>query len=182
MSSSSDVAGLPVVPGVVSDAAAVRGLRDEAARWQLARGISQWRVGDVPLERYETQLAAGEWHVVRSSDPAAAVAGLRLLWEDPAPWGERPPDAAYVHHLVVSRALAGRGVGRALLDWAAAEARSCGRTFLRLDCMAANEGLRAHYRSLGFAEVGQHVFEDPAWYPVTLFERAVGSSGASSEG
>jgi ribosomal protein S18 acetylase RimI-like enzyme len=181
VSALSGVGGLRVVPGDVADAAALRGLRDEAAGWQAARDISQWRVGDVPLERYETQLAAGEWHVVRSPG-SGVVAGLRLLWADPVPWGERPPDAAYVHHLVVSRSLAGRGVGRMLLSWAADQARTRGREFLRLDCMAANAGLRAHYRSLGFVEVGEHVFEDPAWYPVTLFERRVGSSGTSSEG
>ncbi|HEU4675547.1 MAG TPA: GNAT family N-acetyltransferase [Motilibacteraceae bacterium] len=171
-----DVGGLRVVPGDVADAAALRGLRDEAARWQTARGITQWRVGDVPLERYETQLSAGEWHVLRSPETGVPVAGLRLLWEDPVPWGERPPDAAYVHHLVVARSLAGRRVGRALLNWAGDQARACGRAFLRLDCMAANEQLRAHYRSMGFAEVGEHVFEDPAWYPVMLFERPVSGS------
>lgn len=168
--------GVDVVPGALADAPALRDLRDEAARWQGARGISQWRVGDVPLERYAAQLAAGEWHVVREPSSGVAVAGLRLLWADPVPWGERPPDAAYVHHLVVSRTLAGRGVGRALLDWAGARAAARGRAFLRLDCMAANGRLRAHYRSLGFAEVGEHVFDDPAWYPVTLFERALGGS------
>lgn len=176
MSGSSDVGGLRVLPGDPDDALALRGLRDEAAHWQVSRGITQWRVGDVPLERYAAQLAAGEWHVVRAPESGGVVAGLRLLWADPVPWGERPPDAAYVHHLVVSRGLAGRGVGRALLDWAGAQARARGREFLRLDCMAANAGLRAHYRSLGFAEVGEHVFEDRAWYPVTLFERPVRGS------
>lgn len=46
-------------------------------------------------------------------------------------WGPQPPDAAYVHGLVIDRNHAGLGLGRALLDWAGQQARQAGRSQLR---------------------------------------------------
>ena len=42
-----------------------------------------------------------------------------------------------------------------MLEWAAAEVRSWGRTKLRLDCLATNESLVTYYRNQGFREVGR---------------------------
>src|ERR671922_580420 len=53
-------------------------------------------------------------------------------------------DAARVHKLAVSRACAGQRIGTAIVEWADATARTGGRDFLRLDCLADNPGIRTY--------------------------------------
>lgn len=152
------------------DAATLLDLRNEAARWQHQVGVVQWRENEVPLGVYADQVARGEWYVVR--DGRQIVGGLRLLWDDHAVWGEQPPIAAYVHHLVSRRDPAYGGLGATMLTWASAQAAAAGRTRLRLDCMESNQGLRAYYRSQGFTEVGRTTFDaGSGWWPVTRLER-----------
>ena len=68
-------------------------------------------------------------------------------------WPEaRDGEALYVHRLAVCRAHGGRGLSRAMLDWAAAEARRSGRTFVRLDT-ELRPALIALYENAGFARV-----------------------------
>jgi ribosomal protein S18 acetylase RimI-like enzyme len=137
----------------------------EAARWLLDRGIRQWP-DPFPRDRAAALLDRGNFYLVRvDGEPAATFA---LLWSDPAFWGERPPDAGYVHAVAVRRAYAGRGLGEQLLDWAEAQAAVAGREYLRLDCMSDNATLRAYYERLGFEPRGEAVFDD---FTATLFER-----------
>lgn len=74
---------------------------------------------------------------------------------DPEFWtcDDRPEAAYYVHKLCTSRACAGLGLGRALLDWATLRTLADGLAWLRLDCAKANPGLQGYYRSLGFRHV-----------------------------
>jgi len=138
--------------------------------WLLGRGIEQWSVGEIPTSAFETQVTAGEWHLVRSG--RRVVACLRLLWADAAVWGETPPAAGYVHGLTTDRQHAG-GLGCELLDWVGVEVTRRGRTLLRLDCQERNHVLRAYYRRLGFEEVGVTDFGlNSPWHPVVRFERS----------
>lgn len=158
-------------PARPQDAAALLELRNEAARWQHAVGIVQWRENEVPAKVYAEQAARGEWYVVR--DGQRISGGLRLLWEDRAVWGEQPPIAVYVHHLVSRRSPAYAGLGASMLTWAAARAADNDRALVRLDCMESNQQLRAYYRGQGFTEVGRTVFDaESGWWPVTRFERS----------
>ena len=55
----------------------------------------------------------------------------------------------------MARDFSGRGIGRHLLEAAAAEARSAGCTRLRLDCWAGGDGaLISYYESCGFTRSG----------------------------
>jgi protein-tyrosine phosphatase len=108
----------------------------------------------------------GNFHL--ASLDGETVATFALLWDDPAFWGEQPPDAGYVHALAVRRAYAGRGLGERLLDWAEAQAAAAGRGYLRLDCMSDNAVLREYYERLGFEPRGEAVLDD---FEATLFER-----------
>jgi len=58
---------VPLTPEVAAptDVRALKALRDAAARWQAARGIDQWRVGEVDVLRLEAEVVRGEWYVVR---------------------------------------------------------------------------------------------------------------------
>jgi GNAT superfamily N-acetyltransferase len=129
------------------DAVTVAALLDEASAWVDDLGFSQW-----PLPFPRDQIAAAidrrEVYVVEAED-GEAVATVWMLPDDPY-WGDRPPDAFYVHKLAVRRDRAGRGIGAAIVEWANAEAAEAGREFLRLDCLGDNPGIRTYYEDLGF--------------------------------
>jgi len=168
--------GLPTAPvrAELADAEPVLALREAAAAWLAGRGIRQWEPGEVTLQQVRGQAGAGEWFVVRSG--RSVVGALRLLWDDEQAWGWRPPDAAYVHGLVVDRAHAGLGWGRALLEWAGQQARQAGRRQLRLDCNEDNAALTAYYHRQGFKTVGRRDF-DGRWYSVVLLNKALDQGG-----
>lgn len=169
-------------PAEDGDAAILLALRDAAAWWQVRNGIVQWSPGEVGLEEIRAQIAAGEWLVLRESaaDGPAVRAACRLLWSDPAVWGDQPGDAGYVHGLVIDRARAGTGLGRRVLDLVAEQVRRTGRTFLRLDCVEGNQRLRDYYRSLGFREAGRREF-DTGWNDVVLLERVLNPASAHAK-
>ena len=151
---------LDVPPGAVmlspaegTDADALLAQLEEAAEWLTARGIHQWRPGSFARGPLLDEIAAGERYLVRWDGMLAGT--LRLCWDDPETWGERAPDAGYVHGFAVARVYSGRALGRALLDWAARAATAAGKTTLRLDCHANNAALRAYYERAGFTLCGE---------------------------
>jgi GNAT superfamily N-acetyltransferase len=150
------------------DAVTVAGLLDEATVWVGDLGFSQW-----PLPFPRDQLAAaidrGEVYVVESEE-GEAVATVSVLLDDRIYWGDRPPDAFYVHKLAVRRDQAGRGIGAAIVEWANAEAAEAGREFLRLDCLGDNPGIRDYYEELGFEHRGDLVLDSRK---MSLYERPV---------
>jgi protein-tyrosine phosphatase len=153
-----------------ADAAAVVRLRDAAVEWLLARGIDQWRPGEVVETRVAARADAGELFVVRSRDQV--VAAVVIVPADPVIWGPRPEDAGYVHTLVIDRRQAGLGLGRRVLDLVEVHLVARGATLARLDCVATNDRLTAYYRDAGYTEVGHHSFgPDHPWSPVALFQK-----------
>jgi len=156
-----------------ADAEHLLALREAAAAWLAARGVRQWEPGEVTLDEIRRQIEAGQWHVLREN--GSPVAALRLLWQDDDVWGPQPPDAAYVHGLVVAEQRRGAGIGAGLLRWAAAQARAQGRSLLRLDCGEDNDALRRYYSQQGFRTVGRRDFAG-RWYSVVLLERPLHNS------
>jgi GNAT superfamily N-acetyltransferase len=149
------------------DAGTVAGLLDEATRWVRDLGYEQW---PLPFPRDELAAAIDRAEVFVVEDEGDAVATVTLLQEDPTYWGERPPDALYVHKLAVRRDRSGRGIGAAIVAWANAEAIEAGRDFLRLDCLRDNPGIRDYYEQLGFEHRGDLFYDGR---PMSLYERAV---------
>jgi ribosomal protein S18 acetylase RimI-like enzyme len=137
----------------------------EAAAWLRERGIEQWP-RRFPRGQIQESVARGETYVARYGDVTAGT--LALQWDDAFFWGERPPDAGYVHRVAVRRAFAGAGLGARLIEWADREAAACGRRYLRLDCMAENQRLRKYYERLGFEHRSD--VERGAWR-ASLYER-----------
>jgi len=126
----------------------VRDVLEEASAWLRGRGITQWpaRFDELWLEpaiaRTET------WLVLRDG----AIAGTATLtWSDPA-WAGVGGNAGYLHRLAIRRDAA--GLGAFVLTWAADVTRRFGRRSLRLDCDAANTGLRGYYEKAGFVHRG----------------------------
>jgi ribosomal protein S18 acetylase RimI-like enzyme len=144
-------------------------IHEEAAAWLWERGIRQWRPGEFTAQAlYRILECGGEVYLARRD--GAAAGGFTLQWEDAEAWGQQPPNAGYLHALCVRRADAGTGLGAALLDYAGQRVAEAGRAWLRLDCWAGNDALRAYYEGLGFQPRGVTTEEDS--YEVALFERA----------
>jgi GNAT superfamily N-acetyltransferase len=149
--------------------AVVAGLLDEATVWVGERGYEQW---PLPFPRDELEAAVERGEVYVAELDGEVVATVTLLWDDRTYWGERPPDAAYVHKLAVRRACAGRRLGSAIVEWADATAAAAGRAFLRLDCLADNPAIRAYYEQLGFEHRGDLVVANRN---MSIYERTVHS-------
>ena len=147
--------------------AVVAGLLDEATVWVGERGYEQW---PLPFPRDELEAAVERGEVYVAEVDREVVATVTLLWDDPMYWGDRPPDAAYVHKLAVRRACAGRQIGSAIVEWADMTAAAAGRAFLRLDCLADNPGIRSYYEQLGFEHHGDLVVNNRN---VSIYERPV---------
>ncbi|GAA2280522.1 MULTISPECIES: GNAT family N-acetyltransferase [Kitasatospora] len=145
---------LRVRPATEADLASLVRLRDDAARWMLARGITgQWRPGELAEGHFRQVMAQGE---VWLAEAGGRIAGVwELWWEDEAAWGSQPPVAGYVHRLMVDRGTAAPGTGRLLLRAAERRVAAAGRTCVRLDCLADNARLNAYYRDAGYRVVGR---------------------------
>ena len=155
---------------VPDDARAVVRLRNAAAEWQLSQGIRQWTPGEVTEVQFANRARAGELYVVRRGQDI--IAAVLLQWDDEIVWGVRPPEAGYIHGLVIDRRHSGFGFGRSVLASAETHIASQGRRIARLDCVESNNPLQSYYTRAGYLEVGRNSFASRSgWRPVTLFEK-----------
>ena len=163
--------GISVRQALPADAATVDGMIREAAAWVDALGVVMWEDGELDAGRIRADVTRGMFFLaVIDGEPAGAI---RFQLEDALFWPDRPAgEAAFVHRLVVRRAFKGRGVARALLEWAMGHARAEGRALLRLDCDADRPKLRALYESCGFT---LHSYKQVGPYYVSRYEIAVGT-------
>lgn len=96
----------------------------------------------------------------------AAVGALRLVVE---------PDRLVVRRVAVDPSQQGRGVGRALMEWAHEHARQLGVGSVRLGVRAQLPGNLAFYEGLGYRVKRAHTYpgtEEVHWYEL---ERATGA-------
>jgi ribosomal protein S18 acetylase RimI-like enzyme len=102
-----------------------------------------------------------------------AVGTFSITWEDTHTWGKQESDAGYIHRLAVRHGFHGKGLGEAIINWAAAETKKQGRTLLRLDCPLDNKKLRAYYEKQGFIQVGTSKTDQVDGYTPALYERKI---------
>jgi GNAT superfamily N-acetyltransferase len=132
------------------EAATVAAVLNEAAQWIAAEGRPLWSAADIAPERIQRDTDAGGYFIARRSGEVTGV--VRLDLEDPYFWPEiETGSSLYVHKLAVRREWAGHGVPVLLLDFSLERARSLGRPWLRLDCVADRAPLRALYERFGFS-------------------------------
>jgi GNAT superfamily N-acetyltransferase len=131
----------------LDDVPVVAAMLDEATAFVRTKGRDQWRV-PYPQEKLRASVTDGSLYLVDVDGEPAAT--FTLLLDDPKFWGERPPDAVYLHKLAVRRAFAGRGLGARIVEWVGEEAARVGRAFVRLDCQRDLPGIREYYERLGF--------------------------------
>jgi GNAT superfamily N-acetyltransferase len=149
----------------LEDVPVVGEMLDEATAFVRTMGRDQWPV-PYPHEKLCANVADGSLYMVEVEGRAAAT--FTLLVDDPKFWGERPPDAVYLHKLAVRRAFAGRGLGARIVEWVGEEAARRGRAFVRLDCQRDLPGIRRYYERLGFELRGELERGSFAW---ALYER-----------
>lgn len=121
----------------------------DASAWLLRRGVEQWP-HRFPTDWVMPAIEAGETWLAEID--GRIVGCLVVQWDDPLFWAGYPSDAGYLHRLAVRRH--GGGLGARLLLWAEDHAAAAGKTYVRLDCVAANESLRAYYERAGYTHVG----------------------------
>ncbi|MEV4436551.1 GNAT family N-acetyltransferase [Streptomyces sp. NPDC049585] len=137
-----------------TDLAALVRLRDDAARWILARGVSdQWRPGELDADHFRRVMDGGEVWLAQAA--GRVVGAWELWWQDEDAWGPQPPTAGYVHRLMVDHGSVAPGTGRRLLQAAEHRVAEAGRTLVRLDCLAGNARLNAYYLGAGYRAVGR---------------------------
>lgn len=153
-------------------------LLEEVGGWLWKRGIRQWEPGSqhAQLARLTRDLGRGCVRLARIEGRLAA--GVILDWERGPLWKDRRGDAGYVYKLAVVRALAGRGVGLALLRDCESHTARNGRQFVRLDCWSGNDRLRAYYEYAGYVARGE---AEEHGAIVSLYEKRVSGPGASLE-
>jgi protein-tyrosine phosphatase len=157
-------------------------LRDSAARWQIARGIDQWRPGQLGEAHFRTRLAEGEVWIAALAPDGPVAGAFELWWADPAAWGTRPGRAGHVHRLMTDRATAPPGTGRRLLAEAERRVAATGRALCRLDCLSGNQRLRAYYAAAGYTAVGEQSARDAGvgdLWVITLLEKPLQAVGDS---
>jgi GNAT superfamily N-acetyltransferase len=139
----------------------------DAAAWLRARGVEQWP--DLfPTEWVTPAIQAGETWLAEAN--GEAVGTLVVQWDDPLFWAGYPSDAGYLHRLAVR--LHGEGLGGRLLRWAEHHAAGAGKPYLRLDCVATNEWLRAYYERAAYEHVGDVTVDE---YVQSRYEKRVGT-------
>jgi GNAT superfamily N-acetyltransferase len=158
--------GISIRQASGADVAIVDQMIREAAAWVDALGVVMWDDGELDADRIRSEVSSGMFFLaVIDGDVAGAI---RFQLQDQLFWPDRPEgESAFVHRLVVRRAFKGRGVARALLEWAMGHAGAQGRGLLRLDCDASRPKLRALYESCGFRF---HSYRQVGPYYVSRYE------------
>jgi GNAT superfamily N-acetyltransferase len=153
------------------DTSAIVSLLQEAAAWLTARGSVMWRDDELRERHIDEAVRQGQFFVAILDD--AVVGTVKFQLEDERFWPDLPTgEAAYIHRLAVRRECARGLVAPVLLEWAASEARTRGRRYLRLDCEASRHRLRSVYETAGFT---LHSERDVGPYLVARYEMRLGA-------
>ncbi len=155
----------------------------QAAVWLKAKGIRQWESPPPPglLELLEREITKQQVYLAWLEGAEEPIATFRFEWQGGPVWPDEVA-AGYLHSLALRPAYIGRRLGDQIIEWAKARILQCGKRWMRLDCIAANERLRRYYERLGFqfrgcGTIGGYVL---ALYQLDLSEEQ-GSPASSLE-
>jgi GNAT superfamily N-acetyltransferase len=168
-------------PAGPADMPGILDLINSAAKWlQACKDTDQWARPWPDERRRDARVGQGiqdglTWIVEDSPGMLAATVTCRehgndTLWSE----AELAEDAVYVSRLIVSRELAGHGIGAALIDWAGALGiRQRQAKWTRVDVWTTNLALHDYYRGQGFDYLRTVPFPDYWDYPsAALFQKA----------
>jgi ribosomal protein S18 acetylase RimI-like enzyme len=173
-----------------ADIPAILDLIGSTAKWlQACKDTDQWARPWPDEERRDIRVEQGildglTWIVEDSHGMLAATVtcrehGNETLWTDL----EMAEKAAYVSRLIVSRDLAGHGIGAALINWTGLHgAREWGAKWIRVDVWTTNLALHDYYRGQGFEHLRTLDFEDYWEYPsAALFQKPMAAVDKNAE-
>jgi ribosomal protein S18 acetylase RimI-like enzyme len=169
-----------VEPAVPDDLPAVRAAYADARTIQRKQGAILWPEFTDASILAEMEAA----RLFRVMDEDALVGVFSMAYQDEAIWGElERGEHLYLHRIARATTYPGRGLLRAVLDWARAQCCALGRAGLRMDTWASNDALVAFYERQGFRVVGRRRIETeprlPAHYhgnEFTLLEEPCGAA------
>jgi GNAT superfamily N-acetyltransferase len=164
-----NVAMIELNQASLSDLVTVSTILKEAADWLRTTGRAMWRDDELDSDRVHKDVEAGSFYLAYyDGEPAGTI---KFQLEDARFWPDLPGnEAAYVHRIAVKRQFAGKGVSSKMLEWAANHAASLGRSYLRLDCEADRQALRAIYERFGFRF---HSYRDVGPYHLSRYEYVI---------
>jgi GNAT superfamily N-acetyltransferase len=141
--------GMEVVRANVGDEVVASEILCEAAEWLKARGIPLWDPENLTPDRLLPTVEQGELYI--ACQKRTPIGTMILQEDDTFFWPDVPAgESLFLHKLAVRRSAAGQGLARAMLAWAAAEAKRRDKTYLRLDTDSTRPQLCALYESAGF--------------------------------
>lgn len=159
---------------------------DEAADWLRNKETDQWsRPWPNEQIRDERVLrglrSSSTWVAEKHGRPVAAITyrscGNRTLWTE----SEQSEPAVYVARLIVARAVAGLGIGAAMIDWAAGRGvQDWSAQWVRIDVWTTNVALHNYYEKRGFRFCRIGPFDKEAYPSAALFQKPVSEVDADA--
>ena len=143
------------------DEDSVLGIMRDCAVWLEDSGIDQWKIILTPNFRQVVQdRIKGECAYLASAN-GEDIGTITIQYADPYSWGDKGKDeqAGYIRGMAVLRKYSGKGIGKAMLDWAEDLIRTK-KSAVRLDCMAENYRLCRYYEAIGFNPVGEKTLDN----------------------
>jgi GNAT superfamily N-acetyltransferase len=135
----------------------INGLLKEAAQWMKDNGINQWGYlleggedGEIlqSIQNNETYTVVKDKEIIGTF----TLSSNQNEWDEHVFGIEDTSDLLYLHRLAVHPRYMGQGIGRFILDWIDGNVKS--KSFIKLDCVAANTKLNEFYKSYGFELLG----------------------------
>jgi GNAT superfamily N-acetyltransferase len=141
--------GIEIRQATAADTDTVSSILVEAADWLTESDMPMWRANELLPQRIAKDVEEGLFFLGElMGEPAGTI---KFQLSDLEFWPDVPQhESAFIHRLAVRRRFAGGTVSSALLSWALERAASIGRRYLRLDCEASRQRLRAVYERFGF--------------------------------
>ncbi len=132
-------------------------LFEKAIEYQKKKGYNVWKGYDEDNLRKEV---IDGLHFKVSTE-AGIAAAFSMAFNDPFIWRERDADdAIYLHRIVVNPDFKGQRQFQKILTWAKQEARTNGRSYVRMDTWADNENIINYYLGFGFRVVEKYTTPD----------------------
>lgn len=145
------------------------GIMREVAGWCEETGKNMWKLDSLTKDKLMEGLTEDNFYVGRLGDSLAS--SMILQWYDPVFWPEvRQDESGFIHKLCVRREFSGKGISRAMVQFAVDECKRKGIRWLRLDTGWNKPKLHALYESMGFVKVGRKttVERDYALYEMKI--------------
>lgn len=165
---------MQILNSTIADIDEIFRLYHLATEYQKTQFWFHWPPFDRTMVEIEIQ-ENRQWKIIIDDQIACVWA---TTFDDPKIWGIKNEDPAiYIHRISTNPIFRGQNFVQTIVDWARIHAQQHQKTFIRMDTIAGNERLNAHYCKCGFDHIGLFKMEDseglPAHYhnaTLSLFE------------